>query len=121
MEATLTPTVVRGRRSAASLDPTRGMILIHAGSFLMGSETGGDFESPVHKVYLDDYWIEQTPVTNEQFGRFVDDSGYLTEPEKVGSAWGYQHGRFTNVPGLSWKTYATPGRHDHPVVLVTWN
>jgi len=42
-----------------------GMTLLYvpAGEFTMGSEGGGDDEKPIHEVYLDSYWIDQTEVT----------------------------------------------------------
>ncbi|MBI1925140.1 hypothetical protein HYR99_12940 [Candidatus Poribacteria bacterium] len=32
------------------------MVLIHAGKFQMGSNDGGDDETPVHTVYLDAFY-----------------------------------------------------------------
>jgi formylglycine-generating enzyme required for sulfatase activity len=98
-----------------------GMVRIPAGTFLMGSEEGGEFERPVHSVFLNDYWIEKTLVTNQQFAQFVEDTRYVTGAEQAGSAWGYQGGRFAEIVGLCWRNYAQPGREDHPVVLVSWN
>jgi len=39
------------------------MRLVPAGEFTMGSKNGGDYEKPVHKVYLDSYYIDQYEVT----------------------------------------------------------
>ncbi len=111
----------KDQQKTAQNTANSGMVLIPAGVFLMGSEDGGEFEQPVHEVYLDDYWIDETPVTNEQFAAFVEDTGYVTEAERQGAAWGYKDGKFSKIPGLCWQTYAIPGREDHPVVLVTWN
>jgi formylglycine-generating enzyme required for sulfatase activity len=97
-----------------------GMILISGGTFLMGCDQGGDFERPVHDVHVDPFWIDQTLVSNQQFCRFAAESGYQTEAERIGEAWGYRHGRFEAVPGLCWRSFATEERGDHPVVLVTW-
>jgi len=98
-----------------------GMVLISAGSFLMGSEGWGEFESPIHKVYLDDFWMDETPVTNRQFAKFVEETGYQTEAERLGSAWGYRNGEYSLISELSWRSYALPNREEHPVVLVSWN
>jgi formylglycine-generating enzyme required for sulfatase activity len=82
-----------------------GSVLIHvpAGEFIMGSPKGeGDpDEKPQHKVLLGDYYIGKYEVTNEQFVRFVSDTGY--------QAKGY------------WKEYAVPGKEKHPVVAVSWD
>jgi len=55
------------------------MVLIPAGSFLMGSEEGLDEEKPVHEVWLDDYYIDVYPVTNKEYIKFLQASGYLWE------------------------------------------
>lgn len=98
-----------------------GMILIPEGEFNMGSEEGGEFEAPVHKAFLDAYWIDETLVTNREFSLFIEDTGYVTDAEKAGKALGYQNGGFREIVGLSWKSYAKDGRDLHPVVLVSWN
>src|SRR5271157_4425837 len=100
---------------------TAGMVLIPAGRFLMGSEGWGESERPIHEVNLDAFWMDETPVTNRQFRQFVDATGYRTDAERSGAAWGYAGGNYGQVPGLCWRNYATQGREDHPVVLVTWN
>lgn len=96
------------------------MRLISEGSFLMGSNHGGQFESPVHKVYIDAFLMDITPVTNAQFRRFVDDTGYRTQVEQVGYSWGYKSGEFCIIDGLSWRSFSTLERDEHPVVLVSW-
>ena len=52
------------------------MILIPAGEFLMGSDPDKDAharpeEQPQHTLYLPDYMIARTPVTNAQYGAFL--------------------------------------------------
>ena len=61
-----------------------GMILIKAQTFLMGAndEEGRVDEYPQHKVQLADFWIDATEVTNAQFKKFVDATGYITTAEK---------------------------------------
>lgn len=52
------------------------MINIPAGKFIMGSSDYDPFgktnEKPQHIVDLHDYWISRYPVTNKQFGHFLD-------------------------------------------------
>ncbi len=84
-----------------------GMVLISEGKFKMGAVDGGDSEKPVHEVNLSPYYLDHTPVTNRQFKTFVESAGYLTTAEK-------RDGR------ISWLTYATLDRLDHPVVCVSW-
>lgn len=99
---------------------TDGMILIPAGPFVMGDSNGGEFERPEREVWLDEYWIDETPVTNDQFRRFVDATGHVTQAEIVGSAWGHDGRDFASIPGLTWKTYAK-NKDDSPVVLVDFH
>lgn len=103
------------------LTPPTGMVLIPRGSFLMGSEGWGEFESPIHQVHLDDFWMDETPVTNGQFAQFVEATGYQTEAEHLGEAWGYHNGEYCLISGLFWRSYALPEREEHPVVLVSWH
>ncbi|MEZ5007407.1 MAG: formylglycine-generating enzyme family protein [Chitinophagales bacterium] len=60
------------------------MILIPAGTFLMGSdnEWSRADEKPVHQVYVDSFWMDETEVTNAQFKKFVDATGYTTTAER---------------------------------------
>jgi formylglycine-generating enzyme required for sulfatase activity len=37
---------------------------------------------PVHLVTVDGFWMDRTPVTNVQFAKFVDSTGYLTIAER---------------------------------------
>src|SRR5437867_2580433 len=59
-----------------------GMVWIPGGTFWMGCD---DCEmpdaQPVHLVTVDGYWIDRTPVTNNQFAQFVKATGYLTIAE----------------------------------------
>jgi formylglycine-generating enzyme required for sulfatase activity len=49
------------------------MVYVPAGEFTMGSPEGegNDDEHPQHTAYLSEFWIDQTEVTNEQYGRCV--------------------------------------------------
>ncbi|HMU72894.1 MAG TPA: SUMF1/EgtB/PvdO family nonheme iron enzyme, partial [Ferruginibacter sp.] len=62
-----------------------GMVYIPAGEFMMGAtdtEGRGD-EYPQHRVQLHGFWIDITEVTNAQFRRFVEATGYITTAEKT--------------------------------------
>jgi formylglycine-generating enzyme required for sulfatase activity len=58
-----------------------GMVWIPAGEFWMGSEEFADAQ-PVHRVRLAGFWMDRTEVTNEQFARFVEATGYVTVAER---------------------------------------
>src|ERR1700712_3223228 len=55
-----------------------GMILIPGGTFQMGSDKHYPEEAPVHRVKVDAFFIDSTPVTNRQFKEFVKATGHVT-------------------------------------------
>ena len=59
-------------------DPRDGMIRIPGGTFRMGSDHHYPEEAPVHRVTVDGFWIDRTPVTNRQFKAFVSATGHVT-------------------------------------------
>ena len=62
------------------------MVFIPGGTFLMGSDRHYPEEAPSHRVALDGFWIDRTPVTNRQFKEFVNTTGYVTTAQIVSEA-----------------------------------
>lgn len=62
-------------------DARDGMIFIPGGTFRMGSDRHYPEEAPVHRVSVDGFWIDRTPVTNRQFREFVKATGHVTGAE----------------------------------------
>ncbi len=60
-----------------------GMVLIPGGVFRMGSDRHYAEEAPVHRARVDGFWIDRTPVTNRQFGAFVEATGHITVAERA--------------------------------------
>lgn len=70
-----------------------GMVWIPGGEFSMGmldptGEVCGGHETmddarPIHRVYVDGFWMDETEVTNEQFEKFVNATGYITVAEQT--------------------------------------
>lgn len=62
-----------------------GMVWISGGEFDMGteSELGRPEEKPAHRVRVDGFWMDQTEVTNAQFRRFIEATGYTTTAERT--------------------------------------
>lgn len=61
------------------------MVLIPSGTFMMGASDNQwalPRESPQHKVKVDAFYMDVHEVTNAQFSRFVDETGYLTIAER---------------------------------------
>ncbi|MFD7154281.1 formylglycine-generating enzyme family protein [Kribbella sp. NPDC059898] len=119
---------------------------IGGGVFAMGNSNGdenaGDGETPVHQVELAPYRIDATSVTNADFARFVDATGYRTEAETFGysavfhlalaaapdEVMGPASGTpwWAGVRGADWRHPGgsrsdLDGLMDHPVVHVSWN
>ena len=57
------------------------MVWIPGGTFRMGSDHHYPEEAPVHRVTVDGFWIDRTPVTNRQFKQFVNATGHKTFAE----------------------------------------
>jgi formylglycine-generating enzyme required for sulfatase activity len=58
------------------------MIWIPGGGFLMGSNDFYREERPVRPERVDGFWIDTHPVTNAEFRRFVEATGYVTLCER---------------------------------------
>ena len=69
-----------------------GMVWIPGGEFSMGSDSKDESicslpgvtrdAVPVHRVYVDGFWMDASEVTNKQFAAFVDATGYITVAEQ---------------------------------------
>ena len=70
--------------SPDSIAGTNNMQLIPAGSFEMGGNNpqASSDEFPVHQVWVDSFYIDRTEVTNAEFRRFVEATGYVTTAER---------------------------------------
>lgn len=59
------------------------MVWIPGGTFWMGCESCGMPDAlPVHAVTVAGFWMDRTPVTNVEFGRFVAQTRYVTVAER---------------------------------------
>ena len=58
------------------------MVWIEGGEFRMGDERFYPEERPVHRVAVDGFWIDEHPVTNREFSRFVAATGHVTFAER---------------------------------------
>src|ERR1700677_4455684 len=71
----------RPQNSATEVSCHTNMIWIPGGTFNMGSDRHYADEAPVHRVTIDPFWIDITPVTNREFRRFVSETSYVTFAE----------------------------------------
>lgn len=72
---------------AIKTDPsasTRGMVFIKGGTYMMGSDdpAGDRDEFPKHEVRVNSFYIDATEVTNAEFRKFVEATGYITTAEQ---------------------------------------
>ena len=64
-------------------DAPEGMVWIRGGEFWMGCTHPAMADArPVHLVRVDGFWMDRTEVTNEQFAKFVEATGYVTVAER---------------------------------------
>ncbi|HMS82483.1 MAG TPA: formylglycine-generating enzyme family protein [Nitrospira sp.] len=77
------------------------MMLVPSSEFIMGSDQGDEDEAPVHRVYLNAFYIDKFEVTNARFAKYVE--AIQSEPP-----WGFSDKE-------------TPVVHaDRPVRWVSW-
>lgn len=62
---------------------TGEMVFIPGGTFRMGSDHHYPEEAPSHRVAVDGFWIDRTPVTNRQFKQFVNATCHVTDAQIV--------------------------------------
>lgn len=121
------------------------MKLIPGGLYGIGSNKKNgfeyDFEGPKVTVKIDSFYIDETQVTNEEFKKFVDETGYITEAERMGWSYVFRYFLPDNienkievhkapwwiaVENANWSAPLGKGSSineimDHPVVHVTRN
>ena len=97
---TLSFTQSKGMTDAAgatAIEPA--LVSIPGGWFLMGSDSGQDCECPVHRVWVDSFFLAATQVTNEEYERFLRATSALPPPF-------WQDANFNHprqpVAGVSW-------------------
>ena len=62
-------------------EPPAGMVWVPGGWFTMGDEVFPDAR-PLHRVYVDGFWMDAHEVTNADFANFVKETGYVTVAER---------------------------------------
>ena len=63
--------------------PPADMVWIPGGTFWMGCEACDMPDAlPVHQVSVEGFWMDPTPVTNAEFERFVNATGFVTVAER---------------------------------------
>ena len=74
------------RDKSFSFETPDGMVWVEGKSYTKGAKQNDDYammrEKPSHEVYIDGFFIDATEVTNNQFEKFVDETGYITVAER---------------------------------------
>ena len=119
--AAFQPTVENTRATPGQ--PPPGMVWIPGGEFSMGAAESPDMNRvgmqattdsrPIHSVYVDGFWMDQTEVTNEQFATFVEATGYTTIAERAPRAEDFPGAPPENL--IAGAVVFSPP--DHPVLL----
>ncbi len=104
-------------------DAPAGMVWIPGGEFSMGAAEAPGMNMvgmqattdsrPVHRVYVDGFWMDATEVTNEQFAAFVEETGYVTVAERTPRAEDFPGAPAANLVAGA-VVFSPP---DHPVPL----
>ena len=76
----------------------KNMILVKGGWFEMGNSAGASDEKPVHRVFLDDFYISKYEVTVAEYKEFCESTGRV----------------LASAPDWGWQD-------KHPIVNVNWN
>lgn len=76
------------------------MVFVPEGNFKMGSTTGGEDEAPIHRVYLDAFWIDKFEVTNAQYAMCVANGACSAPANSSSASRGYYYGNptYSNFP-----------------------
>jgi formylglycine-generating enzyme len=103
--------------------PPSGMVWIRGGEFSMGAQTMPGMNNvgmqatldsrPIHRVYVDGFFMDTTDVTNAQFEKFVTATGYVTVAERKPRPEDYPGAPPENLVAGS-VVFSPP---DHPVSL----
>jgi len=100
------------------------MIAIPLGEFTMGSDQYSA-EKPIQKISLDKYYIDKYLVTNAQFQKFVEVTGYQTDAEKTGAGMVRIGRRWKKMEGTNWQLpdglTSIDGQEEFPVSQVSYN
>jgi formylglycine-generating enzyme required for sulfatase activity len=63
--------------------PFENMVWVPGGPFIMGSDNHYAEEAPAHEASVSGFWMDRFTVTNREFARFVDATGYITSAERA--------------------------------------
>lgn len=98
------------------------MVYVTAGEFIMGSDNGDYDEKPVHKAYLDAYYIDKYEVTNARYQKFIEGGGYNKQEYWTPEGWAWRAMNKITEPKWWYSGKYNSGSNypNYPVVGVSW-
>jgi formylglycine-generating enzyme len=112
-------TLAQTRLISTQAAPPLGMIWIEGGTFRMGSDRHYPEEAPVHRANVGGFFIDRTPVTNRQFRKFVNATGYVTFAEIKPNPNEYP-GALPRMSRAGSLVFAPPKQHVDTLDLRQW-
>ncbi len=109
-------------------EPDEKMILVHGGTFLMGSSEDGFTDNQPHEISVSDFYIDKFEVSYSDFVKFVDETAYITDAERDG--WSMvinKKGELSKADTINWRYNIWGTRkvslteYNNPVVHITLN
>ena len=104
------------------------LVEVKAGTYTVGEI--GHPRNPLRTIGLDAFEIGRSEVTNAQFAKFVEATGYLTDAERSGFGMTFQEGmddwKWDSTPGATWRFPFGPsragieGKQSHPVTQISF-
>lgn len=74
------------KEKPVDVDTPEGMVWVPGDNFTQGARGGDKFaldhEKPAHPVAVDGFFMDITEVTNDEFSKFVEQTGYITIAER---------------------------------------
>ena len=104
----------------------KDMIFINGEKFKMGSDHGMPYEAPVHEVSVNSFWIDKHEVTVAEFERFVKETGFVTEGERIGwsGVFSVAEHAWIRCDKVSWRNPDCGDKKpnpNEPVTEVSWS
>lgn len=97
------------------------LVEVKGGNFTMGDDDSlYSWEKPAHLVQVNDFWIGQCPITNQQYAAFLNTYGstQVQQGTYKGQQMIVEHEWGCHQIGRHWKP--SPGYEQHPVINLTW-
>ena len=122
--------------AAPCITPQIAKVNIPAGTALLGSNDFYREEAPVREVAVEAFNLDATEVTNDQFAKFVGETNFVSDAEKVQAGFGKAGAAVFSMPstdnpngwrfveGANWRHPEGPGSNikgqdNYPVVQIS--